>query len=115
MVGDTSKKKTKEGDRMIRGTTPTLTFTIPLSSELIQSLYITFVQNGREVLTLTEKDCHFDGTTGTVKLTQAQTLRFNHSQYAEVQARILTKDGTALASNICCCTINRILKDGEIG
>lgn len=100
---------------MIRGTTPTLTFTIPFSSELIQSLYITFVQNDREVLTLTEKDCHFDGTAGTVKLTQAQTLRFNHSQYAEVQARILTKDGTALASNICCCTINRILKDGEIG
>lgn len=99
---------------MIRGSTPTLTFTLPFDGGIIASLYITFAQRGKEVLTLTEKDCALEGMTITTKLSQAQTLKFDHSCPLEIQMRILTTDGNALASNIIPCSVERILKDGEI-
>ena len=99
---------------MIRGTTPTLTFTIPFDSGIIQALYISFVQNGQEVLTLTEQDCTLDEKTVTVKLSQAQTLKLGSGRAVEIQMRVLTAEGDALASQILRCPVERILKDGEI-
>lgn len=99
---------------MIRGTTPTLTFTLPFQTEIIRSLMLTFYQCNREVFTLEKEDCVVQGNIVTVTLKQSHTLQFVNNAYIEIQMRILTTDGSAMASEIVKTTIGRILKDGEI-
>ena len=99
---------------MIRGTTPTLTFTLPFSTSTIKSMMLTFSQSGREVFTLTQNDCVLEDTSCEVHLTQKQTLKFSTASMVEIQIRVLTNDGNALASNIITTSASRILKDGEI-
>lgn len=99
---------------MIRGTTPTLTFELPFSVDLIKLVYITFSQNNALVFELTNSDCELSDKTITTKLTQKQTLMFADKSNVSIQLRILTNDNTALASNIIYCNVDKILKDGEI-
>lgn len=99
---------------MIRGTTPTLTFTLPFQTEIIRSLMLTFNQCDREVFTLTKEDCILQDNTVVVNLEQSHTLKFVNNAMVEIQMRILTTDGSAIASEIVKTTVGRILKDGEI-
>lgn len=99
---------------MIRGTTPTLTFTLPFQTDIIRSLMLTFYQCNREVFTLTKEDCVLEENTVTVNLDQAHTLMFVNNAFVEIQMRILTTDDAAIASEIVKTTVDRILKDGEI-
>lgn len=43
---------------MIRGTTPTLEFTLPFDTSLIAKMYITMTQNGKTALEKTLSDCN---------------------------------------------------------
>jgi hypothetical protein len=99
---------------MIRGTTPTLTFTLPFSTSIIDTFMLTFTQSGNEIFTLTEKDCELEEELVVVKLNQSQTLKFTNTSFVEIQMRVLTLDGVAIASNIIKCSVDKILKDGEI-
>lgn len=99
---------------MIRGTTPSLTFTLPFDTTNIEVLWVTFSQDNNEVFTLLKSDCVLDGNTITVNLTQSQTLSLLGNQMVHIQVRIKTSDGKALASNILTTSVQRILKDGEI-
>lgn len=51
-----------------------------------------------------------------VRLPQEETLKLNAQRNlrAEIQLRVLTRDGEALASNIETVDVGRILKDGVI-
>ena len=99
---------------MIRGTTPTLTFTLPFSTSTIRSLMLTFSQSGKEVFTLEKEDCTLDDTSVIVHLTQEQTLKFLTTALVEIQMRVLTTDNQAIASEIITCSIDKVLKDGEL-
>lgn len=99
---------------MIRGTTPTLTFTLPFNTSIIDVLYITFSQKDQEVFTLEKSDCILSDNVITAKLTQNQTLAFNHNSLVEIQIRVLTNDGDSLASDTIRTGVEKILKDGEI-
>ena len=46
---------------MIRGTTPTLEFTLPFDTSLIAEIYVTMTQNGKTVLEKTLSDCNCSG------------------------------------------------------
>lgn len=99
---------------MTRGTTPTLEFRLPFHSSVIQAAYVTFDQNGETVL---EKDlaaCACEEDRLILKLTQEDTLAFAEDQVVEIQIRVRTVDGNAIASNIMTTPANRILKDGVI-
>lgn len=50
----------------------------------------------------------------TLTLSQTETLMFLNGAPVEIQLRVLTKDGQALASEIIEEPVGRILKDGEI-
>lgn len=99
---------------MIRGTTPTLTYTLPFETRDIERLWIAFAQRGREVLLLDAERCTIDGNKVVTKLTQEETLTLQQNATVEMQLRVLMVDGTALASRIITCPVNRILKDGVI-
>lgn len=98
---------------MIRGTTPTLEFTLPFSKEDVEALYITFCQCGRIVLEKTLSECAMEGEVLKVQLTQADTLAFS-CRAVNIQIRVKMNDGAVLASEIITTNVDRILKDGEI-
>ena len=101
---------------MIRGTTPTLEFTLPFDCSLLTEIYITFAQYGTTVLEKSMADCTCSGTLVTLSLSQEDTLKMKQDRMAiaEVQLRVRTKDGSALASNIMQIRVDIILKEGVI-
>ena len=101
---------------MIRGTTPTLEFTLPFDTSLIAKMYITITQNGIATLEKTLSDCKCSGTSVSLTLTQEDTLRLQQKPYSdgEMQIRVRTIAGEALASNIMSISVGRILKEGVI-
>lgn len=92
---------------MIRGTTPTHTFTFDtLDPSTFKVLNIYYAQQGEEILQKSKEDCIFktkETDKGTiylavVTLTQEETLKFKSKYDVEVQLRILTTDDRALAT-----------------
>lgn len=99
---------------MIRGTTPTLEFTIPLDTDLLAEAYVTISQNDAVVIDKPMDECDCKGNKITVKLTQEETLKLQSDYITEIQIRARTLSGDAIASNIIRESTDRILKDGVI-
>ena len=97
---------------MYRGTTPTITFTLPLLGSAITALNLSFVQNGELVLEKGLADCLLADNTLQVTLTEQETLLFGAEKgMVEMQLRIGC-GAARMASNIMHLTVDRILKDG---
>lgn len=99
---------------MIRGTTPTLEFTLPFGTELLAEAWVTLAQGKTEVLTKELRECTCGDNTLTVRLTQEETLLLNGDRNVEIQVRVRLNSGDALASDIIHVAADRILKDGVI-
>ena len=97
---------------MYRGTTPTVTFTLPFDSSCITALNLCFAQLGKVVLEKDLTDCVGEGNTLRVVLAETETLLFNaNNGMVEMQLRIGCGE-TRMASNIMRVSVERILKDG---
>ena len=97
---------------MYRGTTPTITFTLPLLGSTITALHLSFAQNGELVLEKGLADCLLADNTLQVTLTEQETLLFEAEKgMVEMQLRIGCGE-VRMASNIMHLTVDRILKDG---
>lgn len=83
---------------MIRGTTPKHTFHLPICTENIESVRVTYAQNGAVVLVKNTADCEVGDMTVSVKLTQEDTLNFDANKTVKIQLRVLTKSGDALST-----------------
>lgn len=92
---------------MIRGTTPTHTFSFcKLDPSTFKVLNIYYAQQGTEIFVKQKEDCVFsteetdNGTvyTAAVTLTQEETKLFKAKYDVEVQLRVLTMDDKALAT-----------------
>lgn len=99
---------------MIRGTTPTLEFTIPFETSLLAEAWVTLSQGGVEVLNKELEDCTCDTYKLTVRLTQEETLLLDCDCMTDIQLRVRTLTGDALASDVITEYTRRILKDGVI-
>lgn len=99
---------------MIRGTTPTLEFELPFETSLLAEAWLTFMQNGNIVVDKTLDDCVCDGKTLVLRLTQEETLVLTCGCLTEIQLRVKTVEGDALASDIIRDYMDRILKEGVI-
>lgn len=96
---------------MIRGTTPTHTFTIPFDVSQIADLRVSYAQCENEIITKTKEDCVLSGKTISVTLTQEDTFKFDCSKQVKVQVRILTVEGVALSSKINILTVGQCLNE----
>lgn len=92
---------------MIRGTTPTHTFTFNnLDPSTFKVLNIYYAQQGVELLNKNKEDCVFSSKEtesgliyqASVTLTQEETLIFKPKYAVKVQLRVLTSDNRALAT-----------------
>jgi hypothetical protein len=96
---------------MIKGTTPTFTFTIPMDRETIEKVEICFGQRGEVLVTKMLPDCQIKENEYSVKLKQEDTLKFDDSKPVQVQVRVMTLSGDVLASNIktlaCSCCLSK--------
>lgn len=104
---------------MTRGTTPTHVFTVDpqILSGGVSAVFITYAQNGRVMIEKETQDVVVGENTLTVKLTQDDTLKLyapSSDTEVEIQIRIKTNSGEALASNVILTTVSDVLKDGAI-
>ena len=129
---------------IVRGTTPYHSFILPLTSDKIDTLYITYMQNDEVILDkqlgeegVSIEDTNFETENAhmetliegditpapsskvTVHLTQEETLAFTfypaaRKNIAVIQVRVLGIDGEAYASNPITERIFGVLKDGVI-
>lgn len=98
---------------MIRGTTPTHTFTLPFAVETVKSVRVIYAQGERVVFTKEMNECELANNTITIKLTQSDTLAFDHKTPVDIQVRILTVDDDSLVSDIRRVMVDRCL-DNEV-
>ena len=97
---------------MIRGTTPTFTFTADMDCSQLDKLDISFAQQDKVVLSKGFADCVIDGNEITVSLTEEDTLLFDSRKNpVRIQLRAGIGD-TRIASNMMHTTAEAILKDG---
>lgn len=98
---------------MMRGTTPTHIFTLPFEAKLFSNIRIIYAQGDEQILVKEAKDCHIDGNTVTVRLTQEETFLFDCKKYVEIQVRVLTPGKDALNSDPIKVSVDRCL-DNEV-
>lgn len=110
---------------MRRGTTPTHNFTLPFTVPEGSCIRIVYAQNEQIILEKTTETCTVSDKCVTVRLTDAETLRFDcsphyhngrHEPYpVEIQIGVKTPHGDKLWSEIITETPERCLrKDGVI-
>lgn len=98
---------------MIRGTTPTHIFRLPFDTSLIDEVRIIYSQNDEQILVKETVDCNLDGNTISVTLTQEDTFKFDCKKCVQIQVRVLTARGEALASKIKHIDVEKCL-DNEV-
>lgn len=98
---------------MYRGTTPTLTFTLPFSTRNIDNAYVSFAQRGAIVVDKPLSECTLNGNNLIVTLSQEETLSLKSGLSVEIQISVRIGD-SVMRSSIMTTTVKRILKDEEI-
>lgn len=100
---------------MIRGTTPTLTFTLPCQESDLAEYWITISQKYENIkIDKTSADCTAEDNVISVTLTQEEMLRLIGNKPVYVQMRALTTEDKALATKMWTCTVDDILREGVI-
>ena len=100
---------------MYRGTTPTLTFRLPIDTGSITVLSIAVAQGRQVKIEKTLSDVHLDGNVISCTLTEAETLSLTAG--SSIEAKIQLRVGVGeqrMASQIFTVPVERILRDGEL-
>lgn len=100
---------------MYRGTTPTLTFRLPIDTGSITVLSIAVAQGRQVKIEKTLSDVHLDGNVIYCTLTEAETLSLTAG--ASIEAKIQLRVGVGeqrMASQIFTVPVERILRDGAL-
>lgn len=93
---------------MRQGTTPTIQITInDIDLNEMQNIYVVFEQNGY-ILKKESSDLDIEGNTISVSLSQEETLNFKEGT-CNIQLRMITKGGVAIASPIKTTKVYRVL------
>ena len=97
-----------QGEIMRQGTTPTIQITInDIDLNEMQNIYVVFEQNGY-ILKKESSDLDIEGNIISVLLTQEETLNFKEGT-CNIQLRMITKGGVAIASPIKTTKVYRVL------
>ena len=100
---------------MYRGTTPTLTFRLPIDTGGITVLSVAVAQGRQVKIEKTLSDVHLDGNVISCTLTEDETLSLTAG--ASIEAKIQLRVGVGeqrMASQIFTVPVERILRDGEL-
>ena len=98
---------------MIRGTTPTHSFTTDLHTSLIKEVKITYAQADAVKFCKRTSDCTLTDYTIQITLTQEETLSLDCKQTVQVQIRVLTNDGQVKSTPVQAVPVEKCL-DSEV-
>lgn len=98
---------------MTPGATPTHTFNLPISTDEISALRITYEQNGRIVIQKEKEDCELNDKKVIVRLEQEETLQFDANALSRIQMKLRTTGGDVLISEVIKKPVNVVL-DKEV-
>ena len=102
---------------MIKGTTPTLQFNLPIETSTLKAaeVMVQYVDSNKAITIIKTLDqCEVGEKTITATLTQEETLQLPAPSMVYIQLRVLTVDGVAMASAIFTTTVKRLLAEGVI-
>ena len=99
---------------MIRGTTPINVFRLPFDTSAIKTVRILYGQDNKVVFVKTGEDCTLTGNIVSARLTQEDTLKIDYEKVVQIQIRILTVTGDALASGIIYRSFGQLLENEVI-
>lgn len=100
---------------MYRGTTPTLTFRLPIDTGSITVLSVAIAQAGRVKIEKTLSDVHLDGNVISCTLTEEETLSLTARTRIDAQIQLRVGVGAQrMASQIFTVPVERILRDGAL-
>lgn len=102
---------------MIRGTTPTHSFDLPIEASLIDRLTLVYRQKKEIKIRKTLNDVVLEGKRGHVKLREADTLALREEVDVDVQLRCgydIGDDEFRYASTEVTLPVERILEDGPL-
>lgn len=96
---------------MIRGTTTTHIFNIPLEASDIKDVKVTYSQGNEIVITKKKKDCTIEDNTIAIALSQEDTFKFDSSQHVKIQLRVLTDKDHVMSSKVMTISVGACLDD----
>lgn len=102
---------------MIKGTTPTLHFNLPIKTNTIKEaeIVLQYVDNFKTVnIERKLEECSVGENSISAVLTQEETLALPAPAIAKVQIRVLTVDGLVFASEKFDVTVKELLKESVI-
>lgn len=101
---------------MMRGTTPTHTFEIPIEEDVVDYVRVVYFQSDKRIIAKDSKNdssCTVSGNTVTVRLSQEETFLFTAGKSVQIQLRVLTKTGDCLGGEVTEVSVERCL-DNEV-
>lgn len=98
---------------MIRGTTPTHSFTTDIHTSQIKEVKIIYAQADEIVFSKETEDCTFDGNTISTTLTQEETFSLDCKKMVQIQIRVLTLDGAVRSTVVQQVKVEKCL-DNEV-
>lgn len=98
---------------LIKGTTPTHVFKVPLESAQIQNVEITYSQSDEEAFRKGVSDCVIEDYKISVQLKQEDTLKLNHKKKVQIQIRVRTVNGEVMSSRVIQREVEQCLS-GEV-
>lgn len=100
---------------MLRGTTPTVTLTLPEEFDLsgVTVAYMSFGQKELEVFSVPKSRITMEANAATATLTQEETLQLSSNYPTKIQLRWL-KGGVAYGTKAVSVDTDEIIKDGVI-
>ena len=99
---------------IIRGTTPTMKFGLPLEVGMIETGFVTVQQNDVTVVEKPLSTCNCDGRFVSAKFTQEETLKLSTAYNAEIRLVVKTLGADRLESNPIFERVEETSKDGVI-
>ena len=85
---------------MRRGTTPTITYTLPFDAELVQIAEITISCPGYAYISKSKDKMYINGNKLSIRLTQEETLLFRPGGIVSIQLALRLDGGTCIRSQI---------------
>jgi hypothetical protein len=96
---------------MMRGTTPTHVFNVTIDTSLLSKVRIVYAQANKVILAKENPDVKIEENIISVRLTQEETLLFDHQKNMQIQLEALTLSGDVLKTDIMNCDVRKCLND----
>ena len=96
---------------MTRGTTPTLTFALPIDANTVTACNIALAQCGKVIISRDLGGVEIDGQQIKMTLTEEETLRLHANVELQIQIRVGVGE-SRMASQVFQVSVEKILQEG---